>query len=424
MKKAIFTWTLFLLLIDAMAQVQDSIDLGYCLMMASERSPINRQIQIAAEGRDLKIKNLNSSWLPSIGIQAQANYNSETINFSDLMEGIPVSLPEIPLDQYKVWAEINQTLFDGGATAAQKAVEQSVYRTETQQTEVDLYRLKQQVLQVYFSLLLLDKNREVLAVSLDGLRDRVDVLQTGLENGVVLPEDLMTMQAEVLRMEQLVAEANLSRQSLIHHLSVLVDTILPADPVLRLPAEPVSLTEQVDRPEYALFDQKLTIFDASKKLVTAADMPRVFAFSQVAYGRPGYNMISDRFHDFYSVGIGIKWDFLHYGNSRRQKKLLDLQKDMVDVQRESFDDQLTIQLKAEKNNVSKYGDLVAKDEEILKLRKEITASNFSRLNHGVISATDYIAELNREILANLQLEQHRLQRLQASYNYLFLQGDL
>jgi len=113
----------------------------------------------------------------------------------------------------------------------------------------------------------------------------------------------------------------------------------------------------------------------------------------------------------------MKWDFLNYGDNRRQKKILDIQKDMVEIKRETFDDQLNIQLQSENTNLIKYDELLKQDEHVVELRKAIAASSLSKLTEGVITSTDYLRELNAEILATLQFENHKILKLQASYNY-------
>lgn len=405
-------------------QQTDSISLDYCFRLLSERNPVVRNKNISNEISDIRITNLTTNWFPEIGINAQANYNSETVDFNELMEGVPVTIPEIPLDQYKIWAEISQPVFDGGITSSRKKVERTAVAVEVQQTEIDLYNLKQKVLQVYFVLLLTEKNREILEVSLDELRTNIEVMHAGVDNGVVLSENLMAMEAEELKMEQMIDEVDFSRHTMINTLSVLIDSTLQADTHFSLPVAPEILTSEAERPEIKLFDQQKAVFDANKRLITSSDLPKIFAFSQLAYGRPGFNMVSRDFHDYYSVGVGMKWNLLNYGDSRRQKKILDLQKDMVDIQRDSFDDQVSIQLQTEEDNIRKYTELLEKDDKILQLRKEITRTAFSKLSNGVLSSTDYLSEFNKEILAHLQLENHRLLKIQAVYNYLFIQGAL
>jgi len=163
---------------------------------------------------------------------------------------------------------------------------------------------------------------------------------------------------------------------------------------------------------------------ANSKLIGSGDLPRVFAFSQLAYGRPGYNMVSRDFHTFYTVGAGMKWNFLNYGDTRRQKRIIGLQQQLVDVKRTNFDVHLRIQLQAELTNLEKYDSLMKQDQAILSLRKSIAGSSLSRLNNGIITSADYLDDMNAELLAELQYGAHRILRKQAEYNYLILQGKL
>lgn len=94
-------------------QISDSLSLSYCLRMAGEKSPLTGQKSLSSKAMEYKVKNLASNWFPAVGFNGQATYSSETVHFADYMQGLPVSIPSLPLDQYKVWADINQQIFDG-----------------------------------------------------------------------------------------------------------------------------------------------------------------------------------------------------------------------------------------------------------------------------------------------------------------------
>jgi len=424
MKRAVLLLSTVLLYSGLYGQNPDSLSLLYCLQIAGEKSPLAGQKSLSNKAMEYKIKNLSSNWFPAVGFNGQAVYSSETVHFADYIQDLPVSFPALPLDQYKVWADINQQIFDGGMIRAYKSIERASYEADLQQVETDLLGVKQQVNQSYFAWLIARKSNEILQISLDELRERKKALRAGIENGVVLPENMLSMDAEDLRLQQMLLELKIAQQQLLHVLSTLMDTTISDNVVLIQPDEPINPDLQILRPEYLLFEKQKEMLQASKSLVTAADMPKLFAFSQGAYGRPGYNFLSRDFHTFYSVGVGMKWNFLNYGDSRRQKKLFDIQKDMLDIRRETFDDQLDIQLQAEKASQAKYTELLKQDEEILKLRKAIATAGFSKLTHGIITSTDYLAELNKSILAGLQYENHKILKLQAAYNYMLLQGKL
>jgi outer membrane protein TolC len=424
MKRTLPILCIFFLQVGLYGQTRDSLSLELCLQTAARRSPLNDEIALSEESLVYKLKNLSTNWFPAIGTNAQALYNSETVDFSEVMKNLPVSIPALPLDQYKVWADLNQQIYDGGMTKAQKSVEKASNQADIHQVEAELLGIKQQVNQVYFSLLLTRKSADVLRVSINDLQERKKVVRAGVENGVLLRENLLAMDAEELRYRQRLLELNLSGEQFIKVLSILLDTMINGNVGTVLPLEPPVFDSKTERPEYLAFDQQKERLQASEDLVTAADMPKLFAFSQAGYGRPGYNFVSTDFHGYYSVGVGLKWNFLNYGDSKRQKKIFEIQKGILDVKRENFDNQLDIQLEAEKTNQEKYNQLLEQDEEILKLRKAIASASFAKLTNGAITTTDYFSEVNNELLARLQFENHKIMKLQAAYSYLLLKGKI
>jgi len=407
----------------SLADGPDSIRLDQCLAVASERSALTRQKGISENIMNDRLTNLKSNWYPSVGLNAQATYNSETVEFSDLLQNLPVSIPSLPLDQYKIWADINQQLFDGGMVKALKQVEKAGYKSEIYQTEAELLAIRMQVSQVFFSLLLTQNNTETIGSSLNLLEARKNALKAGVSNGVVLPENLLAMEAEEISLRQKLTELRLQKTQLFRALSILTDSVFPENSIIAEPEIPVADQNGI-RPEFLLFDMQKERLQANSKLIGSGDLPRVFAFSQLAYGRPGYNMVSRDFHTFYTIGAGMKWNFLNYGDTRRQKRIIGLQQQLVDVKRTNFDVHLRIQLQAELTNLVKYDSLMIQDQAILSLRKSIAGSSFSRLNNGIITSADYLDDMNAELLAELQYGNHRILRKQAEYNYLILQGKL
>jgi hypothetical protein len=406
------------------SQNTDTLTLDICLRAVVNNSPLSRQLVHFDEILKNKIGNLNTNWYPSVGINAQANYNSEAIDFSDINLPGGISLPSSPLDQYKIWTEINQQLYDGGVVNAQKAIERAGNGADRKQTESELLKIRQQVSKVFFSLIITRKNSEILRISLEELSQRKKIIQSGVNHGIILSENIMAVEAEQILLEQKITELSLSSVQLVNILSILIDSSLNSEVAL---IEPVLISGDepyTERPEFIMFDKQKELLLANQQLVSSSDRPKLFAFSQLAYGRPGYNFLNDDFHTFYTVGVGMKWNFLNYGDSKRQKKIFEIQKYVVEIRRENFEDQLNIQLQTERTDMEKYDAFMLQDEKILDLRKSIAAASLSRLNNGTITATDYLTDMNAEIMAKLQYENHKILKMQAVCNSLLLKGKL
>ena len=73
-------------------------------------------------------------------------------------------IPSIPNEQYRATFDVNQVIWDGGVTRSARAVEQVVNELNLKQNEADVYRLREQVNNYYFSVLLVSSQIEVTGI--------------------------------------------------------------------------------------------------------------------------------------------------------------------------------------------------------------------------------------------------------------------
>jgi outer membrane protein TolC len=426
MKKLLTIWgSSFFLMLQAFPQNTDSISLVECLSWAETKFTGNKQAHPLEQASDFRIKNYNRLWLPSMGLAGQATYQSEIVQFRAFDPVSQSIVPiDLPLDQYKLQLEFSQQLFDGGLTRARKDMEKGSKEINLQQIAVERNGFRQAINHLYFSVLLTDKGYEIITLSLEELKEKIAVMRALVDHGALLAGNLMVMEAEELFLRQKLLEISHSRISMLNQLSVLLDTVINPSTRFLKPAFFQSRRDSILRPEHRLYDLQKQQLVAGKKLLTAADMPRLFAFSQAGYGRPGYDFLSETFHDYYLVGIGLKWDFFNYGETGRQKKIIDLDQQLVDIRRESFDKSIASSMVAELENINKFREMIEMDRKIIALRRDVTSSSFARLTKGVITPTDFLAAMNAETEARLQLENHEIMLLQSIYNYLLIKGEI
>ena len=67
-----------------------------------------------------------------------------------------LEIPGLRKDQYKVALELNQTIWDGGKSVADKRIARAEAAEQKTMTDVDLYELEGRVDDLYFGILLLD----------------------------------------------------------------------------------------------------------------------------------------------------------------------------------------------------------------------------------------------------------------------------
>ena len=134
----------------------DTLKLDYCYERAYEKYPLAEQKILYESSTDLKIKNLDKNYLPKISISGQSSYQSDV---TEIDIGTPLfTVPEMSKDQYKIYLNVNQLIYDGGSTSSLKEIERCQLIANNQKIEVELYELKEKINGLYFSILLLQGN--------------------------------------------------------------------------------------------------------------------------------------------------------------------------------------------------------------------------------------------------------------------------
>jgi outer membrane protein TolC len=138
--------------------------------------------------------------------------------------GIADLIKPLPHEQYKITVDINQVIYDGGAIKSARKVEKAELSVNEKQTETDLYRIRGQINGYYFSILLLDRQKELLTSYLELISKRITSMQSALNSGVVLKSDLDVMTSEKIKIEQQLTENGIRKSSLIRILSGFIGT--------------------------------------------------------------------------------------------------------------------------------------------------------------------------------------------------------
>jgi outer membrane protein TolC len=96
----------------------------------------------------------------------------------------------------------------------------------------------------------------------------------------------------------------------------------------------------------------------------------------------------------------------------------------VDVQQETFNKNLTVTLSRIEADISKFSEALERDKQIIDLRKQVISSAKSKLENGVMTSAEYIADLNQLKKARLTHEQHKIELAKSKLDYLMTSGNL
>ncbi|MGA2823474.1 MAG: TolC family protein [Bacteroidales bacterium] len=405
----------------------DTVTLYDCYRQAEKTYPLARQSGMLEKSNELKIKNLNKNYLPQLNLNGNATLQSDV---TELKLNLPaqfsfIQFPQISKDMYKVTVDVNQSIYDGNVTGYQKKLETFNMQSDQESIRVELYKLKDRINQTYFSIFMLQQNEVLLNSNKNQLESKLKEIQSAVTNGAMLSSNADAMQAELMKIDQQLIETHTDQITAFRVLSELTSSTIPENSKLVLPQVQISSTAFEDkRPELQLYDIMQKKTGIMKDMVNTRWNPKLYAFGQAGYGRPGLNMLSNDFTPWWLIGAKLTWNIWNWNLSKNEKKIYDIQNDIIGTQKETFEKNVKIEATSNLAEIEKLSELLQKDEEIITLRTRITHTASSQLDNGVITSSDYIARLNEETLAKLALELHRIQLVKAKIAYLFTLGKL
>ena len=405
----------------------DSITLFACYTQAEKTYPLTKQSGLLEKSNELKIKNLNKNYLPQMNLNGSASLQSDV---TELKLNLPaqfsfIKFPVISKDMYKLTVDVNQSIYDGNVTGYQKKLEAFNLQSDEKSLQVELYQLKDRINQAYFSIFILQENEAILVSNKNEIKSKLKEVQSTVANGAMLASSADVLQAEIMNIDQELIELRNDRVTDFHVLSELTSTTISENSKLVFPVVQInSLNFEDNRPELQLYNIQQLKTGVMKNMVNTRWNPKFYAFGQAGYGRPGLNMLSNDFTPWWLFGAKMTWNIWNWNQSRNEKKIYEIQNDIIGTQKETFEKNLKIEAASNIAEMEKMEELLQKDQEIIALRTKITQSASSQLDNGVITSSDYIARLNEETQAKMTLELHRIQLVKAKIAYLFTLGKL
>ena len=402
-----------------LSSAQQSLTLEECYNLVTENYPLAKQSALFEAQNKLDEEAISTLKLPQLNFDAQATYQSDVIEFPLAMSGIE----PLNKDQYKATLSVNQLIYNGGITDATLNLKSAQLKTKQKQVEVSLYQLKQQINQLYFSILLAQESQLLLNAKKEQLEAKLKEVQSGIKYGVVLPTSDKVLEAELLKINQQFKELQSNKRTLIQSLSSLISQPINASIVLKKPLIETEIQTELKRPELDLFQLKKEEIENSETLLSKQNAPKLLGFATCGYGNPGLNMLDNSFQAFYTTGIKLNWNVFDWNANKKQRQSLAINKEIVDNETEIFKLNTNIELNEQQNEIEKIESFITSDLEIINLRKEVLKSADSQLKNGVITSSAYITELTNLYEDENTLIKHRIQLQLAKANYNSIKGQ-
>lgn len=410
---AVFLFAWCILADTALLGQSTSLTLEDCYALAREHYPMAKQRDLITRSEGYAVDNASNGNLPQVSLYGQASYQSDVPHLPIDLPG--TDIPLIPKDQYKLYGEVTQVIYNGGATSLEKEGYEAKARVEQQGIEVELYKLKERINQLFFGILLLHEQIKQTDLLRRDIELGIVKTQAAIDNGIALKSSLAVLQVELLKSHQRIIELEASRDAYLEMLGLMINQTLDENTILVRPAE-ITPAQEINRPEMTWYDYQRQNLGLQNDLLDVQNRPKVSLFLQGGLGRPGLNIFDDALKGFYYGGLRLYWPLAGFYSVKNEKTLNEISRQGIDVQRETFLFNTRLQLRQENNEITKLQELLTTDDEIVALRKTIKETALNQLENGVINTNDYLREVNAEDNARQSKLLHEIQLLMAQYN--------
>lgn len=398
------------------------VTIEQCVNLAQENYPLIKKYNLLNSLNEINLSDINKSWLPQINVYAQGNVQNATPSFPDRLSGM---LKQMGTDisglnewQYKIGADLNQTIWDGGSSKARREIERTQHAEKQAALDVQLYAVKERVESLFFGILLIDEQAKQIMASIDLLQDNLQKLRSMLKNGIAMQCDADMVEAQYLATSQQLIQARSMAESYRRLLEIYIGESL-AGRELIMPDAVIPGDLVPNRPEQKLFNAQLLANDALRNNITSSIMPQIGLFAQAYYGYPGYDYFENMMNRNPSfnilAGVKISWNIGAFYTKKNSNQKLKLAAGEISADRETFLFNTSLETQSQVDNINELKAVIKEDGRIVELRANVRRAAESQLDNGTIDATALLTKITDEKQARLNAAYHEIQLLQSIY---------
>ncbi len=123
-------------------------------------------------------------------------------------------------------------------------------------------------------------------------------------------------------------------------------------------------------------------------------------------------------------GLSLKWDLWDWNQNRTEMKILDINSQLIETQKQSFDLNIQLAVNQIQVEIENQKAQLKKDPEIIALRANVLKTAEAQFKNGNITGTDYIVELQKMNQAKLNFELHQIALINSQLTYMEILGKL
>jgi outer membrane protein TolC len=295
-----------------------------------------------------------------------------------------------------------------------------------QKAEVDvaIHDIRERVNQLFFSILLMDEQLQLLNILNDNLNRNLKAVKLSNENGIEYSSDVDEVKVEILKVEQRATEIQYAREGYINMLALMIGEPLTTATKIQKPIVDSSLDLfAMNRPELSLYQYQRNQAEAQQSLTKVGYMPKVGLLGAGIMIQPGFPFGTEKINSLAIAGLSVSWSTSALYKSSNERELTKINLDRINTQQETFLFNTKLQMTQQRSEVDKQKTIVAKDNDIVALKSSIKKAYELKYQNGMCTMNDLLLVTNgeNEALSNKAL--HEVQLLMSVYSYKTTSGN-
>ena len=418
---------LCLLAFGIQLSAQEHVSIDQCQNWAVAQTSANVQKDLNGQILKENLGNASAHLYPKLSLNGNFTYQSAHNPWEDTdYAGVSPFDNNLPYNmQYNIGLDFEQTVFEGGKIFFGRRYEYLKNEAEIYKIDLAMNEIKAQVINLYLSCLILDKQMGIIENVQSTFDDQIKQLKVLLHEGVISANTLSQLELEALKFEQNYEEIKAKKNSVISSLSILTGKDL-SEAVFDIPELPETdvFNENSQRLEFAIFENQMRQLEYQRKLHFSNSLPSLSFYATGGFGRPNYAYYLNQNQWYYMAGVHLHVPVIEWAKTSGVGKVINIQKEILQSKEQDFRKSNQIAIQDKLNEIHRIEQLLVLDEQITAKYKNLSKTSSSQLVNGTITAIDYIRQHNDELQSLMNQELHSIQLLKAKYELLALRGQI
>lgn len=391
--------------------VSAQITLDECKTSARDNYPAVKQYRLIELSRDYTVDNASKAWLPKVSVAAGA------VAMTDLTEKMAAgAATDISNEIYGAMLQVNQTIYDGGTTAARKRVTRAEADVEKGRLDVTMYDINSRVEEIFFGILTIDEKLKQIRLLQNDLELSMRTVNGMVNGGLANLSDKDAIKVEQLKASQQESSLTTSRDAYVRMLAAFTGKDMPSSTQFEKPSDTITpsygtITNR--RPELEYYSARLRLLDEQRHTLDTKLRPQISFFGAAVY----HNRINDLLKNgTLAAGVTLSWNIGALYTRKNDIRNIETQKLQTESQRETFLLNTRMQNENSYGNINGLKKQIALDDEIITLRENIRQTTEKKVENGTETVNELLRHINSVSEARQAKAMHEIVLIRELYS--------